>query len=207
MDCPLCKNDLNLKIDTHYFHCTQCEALVKDRELWPDTSAEKERYLTHNNDVNDINYQNFTSPITNYILNNFKPHHSGLDFGSGTGPVISEMLKKQDYQIRQYDPYFANHPEVLEETYDYIFACEVVEHFYHPQEEFRRLRKMLKPGGALIMMTHLYSEEIPFESWYYRKDPTHVFIYTEPTFEFIRKKFDFKCLAIEKRLVVLKVDD
>ena len=31
-------------------------------------------------------------PITTYVLENFLPAHKGLDFGSGTGPVISSML-------------------------------------------------------------------------------------------------------------------
>ena len=207
MNCPLCHNYLNLRIDKEFFHCTRCRALVKDRVLLLSTSAEKERYLAHNNDLNDINYQTFTSPITQFILKNFQPHHIGLDFGAGSGPVISEMLKKQAYQVKQYDPYFSNNPDLLEKRYDYIFACEVVEHFYHPKKEFKKLRKMLRPGGALVLMTHLYSDQILFKNWYYRKDPTHVFIYTGPTFNYIRKEFGFKNLEIQERLIILTVGE
>lgn len=207
MDCPLCNNYLNLKIDREYFHCTLCRALVKDRQLFPKPSEEKKKYLEHNNDVNDLRYQAFTMPITQYILQNFSPEQQGLDFGSGTGPVISKMLEEQNYNVRQYDPYFANVPELLKERYDFIFACEVAEHFYYPEKEFQRLRTMLKPGGELILMTLIYSDTIHFQNWHYRKDPTHVFIYTEPTFQYIKDRFYFKSVEIQKRLIVLKANE
>ena len=203
MKCPLCKNDLGLKIDRQYFQCINCMGMVRDERLALDASAERERYLTHNNDVNDPRYQKFTSPISDYILQHFQTGDKGLDFGSGTGPVISEVLRKYKYNVQQYDPFFANNPALLEQEYNYIFACEVVEHFHDPKKEFQRLKTMLKPGGALILMTLLYSENISFDDWHYRKDPTHVFIYTEFTFNYIRNLFSFKDLKIQDRLVIL----
>jgi len=100
--------------------------------------------MTHNNDVNDSGYHKFVSPIVNAVLNDFLPEHKGLDFGAGTGPVISKLLTDRNYQIKQYDPYFFNLPELLQKKYDYIVCCEVIEHFYDPDKEFQLLKSLLK---------------------------------------------------------------
>lgn len=204
MICTLCTTSLTNKIDEEYYDCPLCRALVKDSSLYFDEENEKLRYLTHNNDVNDIRYQEFTSPITNYILANYSKEHHGLDFGCGTGPVISKMLQESGYRVLKYDPYFARHPENLERRYDFIAACEVVEHFYEPRKEFRKLHELLNPHGSLAIMTLLYNDELDFKTWYYRKDPTHVFIYRKETFDYICRVYGFKECFVEKRLIVLK---
>lgn len=203
MQCTLCEAPLPIKLDEEYYECGRCHALLKDERFYPSRERERDFYLTHNNDVNDPRYQKFTAPISGYVLKHFGPDDRGLDFGSGTGPVISKVLKDHQYQIQQYDPYFANHPEVLTEKYDYIVSCEVIEHFYHPRKEFTRLRKMLNPRGQLICMTSLYHPGIVFSGWRYRKDPTHVIIYQQATVEYIAEAFDFKSVAVSgKRRVV-----
>ena len=125
MICTLCNSTLINKKDEFYYDCNTCKAIVKDKKYHLTASEEKERYETHNNDVNDIRYQNFTSPITNYVMEKFSSEHKGLDFGSGTGPVISSMLEKEGYNITQYDPFFAPDKSALETMYDYIVSCEV----------------------------------------------------------------------------------
>ena len=204
MQCTLCSTQLQEKIDAEYYDCSVCRALVKDTTLYPNEENEKLRYLTHNNDVNDPGYQKFTSPITNYILEHYSKDHLGLDFGSGTGPVISKMLEESGYHILQYDPYFANYPENLEQTYDYLAVCEVAEHFYDPRKEFKRLHGLLNENGSLVIMTHLFEDGLDFKTWYYRNDPTHVFIYRKETFAYICKEFGFSEFLVEKRLIVLK---
>lgn len=204
MICPLCQNLLSKEKDPEYYECGTCKALVKKKELWPDSIYEKSRYLEHNNDVTDERYQKFTSPITSYILKKFSSLDKGLDFGSGTGPVISSMLEQHNYIVKKYDPYFANFPDLLNQKYDYVFACEVVEHFYNPRAEFLKLKSLLKSGGALILMTLLYNDDLDFKNWRYRMDPTHVFIYQKETFQFIKESMGFNKLNIEQRLIVLE---
>lgn len=204
MLCPLCHTELINQKDFDYFDCSHCKALVKKPNLYLSQVEEKERYLAHDNDVDDLRYQHFTSPITNYILSHFTKQHKGLDYGSGTAPVISKMLDGHDFNIKQYDPYFSKDTAAFEQTYNYIIACEVVEHFYHPSTEFNHLKSLLKPEGHLIIMTHLYDDKIDFKNWYYRNDPTHVFIYRNATFHYIKNQFEFKELQIEGRLIVLR---
>lgn len=164
---------------------------------------EKKRYETHNNDPEDEGYRQFVAPIVNAIKKGFAPHHLGLDFGAGTGPVITHVLQQSGYHVNLYDPFFWRHPEHLKLTYDYIACCEVIEHFHNPEKEFGLLRSLLTPNGALYCMTALYNDEIDFENWYYKNDPTHVFFYHRKTVEWIKKQFSFSEAVIHDRLIQL----
>jgi cyclopropane fatty-acyl-phospholipid synthase-like methyltransferase len=99
--------------------------------------------------------------------------------------------------------FYAPDSHVLEQKYDFITACEVVEHFHYPEKEFRLLRSLLKPGGTLYIMTNMITKPERFQNWYYRRDPTHVFFYTPDTFEYIREYFGFDGLTIDQRLIIL----
>lgn len=204
MNCTLCQTSLIEKVDAFYYRCSTCNAYVKDQKFWINSIDEKQHYAQHQNDINDLGYQNFTAPVTQTILELCSPNQLGLDFGCGTGPVITEQLKKQGYRIDLYDPYFYPETNYLHRSYDFIFSCEVVEHFYHPKDEFIQLKEILKTGGLLIIKTHLYTHKIDFAHWYYRKDTTHVFIYTYKTFEYIAAYLGFDLVSLEEKLIVLK---
>lgn len=165
---------------------------------------EKARYETHNNCPDDLRYQKFVSPIVNSIMNTFEPTAKGLDFGAGTGPVITKMLTDAGYSIELYDPFFHNNPDVLELKYDFIACCEVIEHFHHPYKEFTHLRSLLKPNGVLYCKTEIISENVDFEKWYYKNDPTHVFFYHNKSFHWIKTCLGFSSLNIQDREIELK---
>jgi 2-polyprenyl-3-methyl-5-hydroxy-6-metoxy-1,4-benzoquinol methylase len=204
MNCTLCESPLKLKQDDYYFRCSNCDALVKNSIFYVDANEEKATYEEHNNDVNDPRYQNFTSPITNYILENFSKNQLGLDYGCGTGPVISKQLEKSGFSLVLYDPFFYPDSNYLNSRYDFIFACEVFEHFHNPKQEIEKLLSLLKPQGELIIMTHLYDDSKYFQNWYYRKDYTHVFIYTEKTMLFIARKYNLEVIQMGERFQVLR---
>ncbi len=205
MKCTLCFYELNDSIDTGYYDCSHCRAIVKDPALMPPETEEKARYETHNNDVYDSRYQKFTMPVTRFVLDHFTPDHKGLDFGSGTGPVISKMLEDKGYTIDQYDPYFAPFPGKLKKKYHYIVACEVIEHFYAPGKEFDRLFDMLLPGGMLIAMTLVYDDQrMDFRKWGYRYDPTHVIFYRRDTIRYIASRYGVHLQHMDDRLIVFQ---
>ncbi len=203
--CPLCKNigELFYKYKKNLYHqCSNCQGIFIDKELILDHNAEKTRYEEHNNDVNDLNYQNFVSPITSGIMKDFTKSHKGLDFGAGTGPVISKVLEDNDFDIKKYDPFFHNYPDLIENTYDYIACCEVIEHFNDPKKEFILLKNLLNPSGKLYCMTDIYDKSIDFHKWYYRNDATHVFIYQRNTIQWIKEAIGFSKVTIDGRLVI-----
>jgi len=204
MNCPLCDTKLKLKKNAQFYDCSTCFALVKDAQLYLTPEEEKKHYEKHNNDVNNIGYQNFVSPVTEFILQHQKASDKGLDFGAGTGPVISKMLLDKGFTIEQYDLYFEPIEERLNSKYDYIVCSEVWEHFQRPNKELIQLSKMLNKNGCLIVMTLLYSNEIDFETWHYRLDVTHVFIYRKKTMEYIAEKFNLELELMTDRLIVFK---
>jgi SAM-dependent methyltransferase len=172
-----------------------------DPQCYLSKENERKRYQEHNNDIEDPEYQKFVGPIIRGVKQRFDKKHKGLDFGAGTGPVITKLLRDNGYTMELYDPFFCNNPGKLEETYDFIVCCEVMEHFHFPAKEFALLRSILKPNGALFCMTDIYFENIDFRTWYYKNDPTHVFFYHKNSLEWIQSEFKFSALKIEGRLI------
>lgn len=209
--CPLCQIPGNIFYEgppSQYLECPNCKALYVPAEFLPDPETEISRYRTHNNNVEDPNYQKFVSPIVNAVLRDFSPEkHKGLDFGAGTGPVITKLLKENGYNIAAYDPFFLDDQSLLRQHYDFIVACEVIEHFHYPEKEFLLLKDLLKKGGKLFCMTHIYDERIPFKNWYYKNDPTHVFIYRRNTFSIIQQRFGFSNIQIDGRLIIFSTSE
>lgn len=202
--CPLCFFPAKKIQNDDYHTCRRCGAIFLSKNKRLSFEEEKARYEKHNNDIQNVHYRKFVSPISSIILQEQKTKGIGLDFGSGTGPVVSAILKEKGYKIFQYDPFFANNKNLLKNEYDYIACCEVAEHFRNPRKEFQILKKLLKPGGSLYLMTDIYHASINFQNWNYRNDQTHIFIYRQKTFNYILKKFKFKTLKISDRLIVLK---
>ena len=200
--CPLCRDSGSSFYLEVFFECRTCKGIFRAPEYLPSWEDEKSRCEEHHNDVLDAKYQQFVSPITSSVLRDYQPESLGLDFGSGTGPVISKVLRDAGYSIKQYDPIFENIPEVLEHKYDFIACCEVIEHFHNPEKEFHLLKSLLKPGGHLYCMTHIYSPEINFDNWYYRRDKTHSFIYQAATLDWIKEMLEFEGLTVQGRLIV-----
>lgn len=199
--------------DEIYFICYTCGAYVKDIRLYVSYLEEKARYEKHNtryekhnNDVSDVHYQKFTSPITEAILLNHSKEELGLDYGCGTGPVISKQLIDRGFQVNLFDPFFYPDQDYLNYQYYYIFSCEVFEHFHQPKQEIQKLLKLLKPNGKLYIMTHLYDDKTDFINWYYRNDPTYVFIFTKKTFEYIASHYNLNIEKSTERLIILRKD-
>ena len=203
--CTLCSSDSSY-ISTFrgkkYYRCPRCRAVLMDPADHVTFSEEKERYDQHKNDVNDPGYQNFVRPMVEEIKKNHSSTAGGLDYGAGPGPVASFMLKESGYNnVNLYDPFYHKDSSVLKQKYDFIICSEVVEHFREPALEFEKLQSILLPKGSLFIMTEIYSEEIDFEQWHYKNDPTHVIFYSQETFFWIKSCYKFNYLAINKRLI------
>jgi hypothetical protein len=202
--CPLCDTlSPSFYHDTQrYCKCPACCGIFVIPEDLPQKYEEKQRYELHDTNTQDKGYRKFVAPITSRVLHDYTPEAKGLDYGAGTSAIISAVLEEHHYTIHNYDPYFHPNTQLLGQKYDYITSCEVIEHFYRPKEEFARLKNMLRNGGRLYLMTDIYDGR-DFGSWYYKNDPTHVFLYTKETFEWIAKRYGFQNLYIENRFVLL----
>ena len=203
--CPLCQNKSKQFYKDEFFECVCCGGIFRPKEKLLDNEKEKQRYESHTNDSSDLGYQNFVLPITSSVLNEYKKDDIGLDFGCGKDSSIVKVLRQNEYKIFEYDPYFFNDKKLLEKKYDYITSCEVIEHFYNPKKEFELLKSLLKDDGSLYLMTGIYRQNIDFSKWWYKNDLTHVFIYKEETFQWIKEEFGFKDLEIKENLIRFKL--
>lgn len=205
--CTLCGSDahpFSRVRERDYFECDRCRAIIMDPSFYVTKEEEMYRYETHDNDVEDPRYQNFVSPLVNEVSNDYSPVSSGLDYGSGTGPVAAKLLRDAGYEITTYDPFFERNPAAFQGNYDFIISSEVVEHFHKPAKEFRLLKALLNPGGHLYCMTLRYSDDIDFENWHYAQDETHVIFYRQETAVWIQTNFRFSSLKLKERLIILK---
>jgi len=195
--------------ETFFTKCQDCQSVARSASSFLSHEQEKTRYLNHQNDINNKGYQDFVSPITNAVLSAFKPEqHEGLDYGCGTGPVISHILNANGFEMALYDPFFYPDESYLYKRYDFIACCEVMEHFYAPKAEFEKLRKLLKNGGKLYCKTALISNELTaeqFSNWYYKNDPTHVFFYSPKGLTYIKEANGFSDLSISEKLITFIV--
>ena len=70
--------------------------------------------------------------------------------------------------------------------------------------EIDRLTSMLNSNGTILIMTLLYHDELDFDTWFYKKDPTHVFLYRKETFEYIAKENKLEIDILTDRLIALR---
>ncbi len=187
-----------------YARCVSCCAVLVPSEYFISEAAEKARYDFHNNDSKNEGYLKYIQPIVSEVLNSYSPAALGLDFGSGPNSGVSFLLKNAGFMVDSYDPFFDNNQSKLQQKYDYVIACEVIEHFKQPAKEFELLSSLLKPNGKLILMTRIFTHEIDFSAWFYKNDATHVFFYAPETFEKIADTFNFNLIKIENRLIVFE---
>jgi hypothetical protein len=203
-NCPLCngKGIPFYKDLKHLFYeCADCQGIFRDKSQLLDPDQEKERYLHHVSNIDDEGYYKFVSPIINEVKTHDHNGNTGLDYGCGHTPVLSELLRKEHYDMEIFDAVFFPETSVLKRQYHFIVCCEVMEHFYQPSKDFKLLYECLAQGGKLICKTHLFETGMDFGQWYYKNDPSHVFIYQFRTIVWVKDHFQFKDVKIEDRLI------
>ena len=203
--CPLCASLKNRPYaDGRYHNCENCQGLFLPAHNLPKSEEEKKRYDLHTSTLKDAGYHEYIKPLIHAIFRCQNIGEKCLDFGSGPNSVLSSTLKSAGFSVYQYDPFYQNDLTVLQQQYDFIVACEVVEHFHFPKREFNRLSQtLLKQNGLLYIMTQTFSgSEDDFRNWHYRRDITHVFIYRNETMQWIHQHFSFKELSAEGRVFV-----
>lgn len=200
-----------------YRRCEHCEGVFVVPSEHLSAADEAAFYNLHDNSSSDSRYRNYLSPVLEMawkaIATNSEARGAGaraLDFGSGPlepdeESVVCEFFRERGFVADAYDPYFR--PAALESAgYDVIVACEVVEHFRDPASEFEKLTALVRGGGLLVIQTEFFPGLEKFDSWYYRRDPTHVVFYAPKTFDVLAARFGFVVSEMQdgKRVVLRK---
>lgn len=187
--CPLCLDARPQASETVHgrmlLDCPVCRLLYVHPAHHLDAERERAHYGLHQNHPSDAGYRRFLSRVAQPVLSRVVRGATGLDYGCGPGPTLSVMLEESGLKVHDYDPFFAPDVRALERDYDFVTCTEVVEHFSRPRLEFERLRRLLRPGGLLAVMTEVLQPDRDVATWGYARDPTHVCFYRWETFEWI----------------------
>ncbi len=146
-----------------------------------------------------------------YILSQVQPsNHSVLDLGCSSGFIGHEIKKRfPKIKVTGIDNNLADitkAKKVLDEAFladldnfqessisgkfDLIILADIIEHLTHPQKLLRRLKKLLNPGGRILLSIPNFSHYSIINSllkhnWHYHKsgllDKTHVHFYNYRT--------------------------
>lgn len=195
--CIICKEETETIIDSQirvtHSHCKNCGFIYKNKEFHLNLDTEFENYKMHNNSFQSEGYVNIFINLLNDYIKPLNITGKVLEFGSGPGPVLKELLLREGYDVFDFDPFFNKNLKYLKHKYQLITSTEVVEHFTDPLKEFKHLSGLLEKDGYLLLMTRLRTMEADeFITWWYRRDLTHIAFYSIKTFEEIAKLFKLK---------------
>ena len=186
-----------------YFQCLTCSLVFVDPDQFLSKKDEKTIYDFHQNSMDDKGYKRFLSRMIVPMQEGLPRNGYGLDFGSGPGPVLSEMFKEAGFSMALYDRFYAPDLKVFKKQYDFITATEVVEHLHDPGKELKRLWACLKPGGRMGIMTKLVIDKKVFASWHYKRDLTHVCFFSKTTFKWLAYRLRADLVFAAKDVVLL----
>lgn len=208
--CMICQSNVqevvDHQLDTTFFHCPVCEFVYQEPASHVNKEKEKEQYDFHENSFENEGYVNYLRTFLKTHVLPLNKTGIALDFGSGPGPVLYELMKEYFDQVYHYDPFYHPSEDFKKHTYDVVTSTEVVEHFTDPIKEFTRLKELLKDDGYLVVMTNFRTMDMDqFLHWWYRRDTTHISFYHVKTFEKIADKIGFKIVSQnEKNVIILK---
>ena len=208
--CPLCDSksttsfsmDTNEEKDRAFRHCTNCDLMFVPSCFHLDKTAQRKRYMEHNNDPDDGRYRAFLSRLIDSLSPNLCLNMVGLDYGAGPGPALAVMMRESGYDIRLYDPFFYPDKSVLDKSYDFITCTETVEHMSNPIQDLCVLDRILRPSGWLGIMTGMLDSWDDFPGWYYNRDPTHICFYSKKTMKWIGRRFSWQLLYPRQNVVL-----
>lgn len=203
MNCLICgsttKTEYDKQLKADYYRCN-CGFIFKSRII--DGQEEYDHYAKHNNTMENTGYVDMFKKLLSKVEAYIKPDKM-LDYGCGPGPVLAELLKNEGCFVKTYDKYFEHDIDFSEYQYSTIFMTEVIEHMDEPLKELTRLRNLLSEDGHLIIQTMFIQE--PYDSWWYRRDYSHISFFNVDVFEFIAKKIGFTILYTDNiSIIVLK---
>lgn len=207
--CPLCNclivNVFHQDKKREYFCCSECQLVFVPPQQQLSLTEEKAIYDLHENNPTDPGYRRFLSRILIPLLENIPNNASGLDYGCGPTPLLAQLLSDAGHRMQVFDPFYADHPEVLNQCFDFITCTEVAEHFRQPGTEFKRLFSLLKPGGYLAIMTKRVIDAEAFSGWHYKNDPTHICFFSEASLKWLAKQYNCHVTFILNDIAIFKI--
>lgn len=210
--CPVCGHLCSLchtqrrgdELVREFFSCPHCMAIHVPKRFHLSAALEKAEYDKHQNLPGDEGYRRFLSRMFEPLIHRVAAPAAGLDFGCGPGPVLTSMLEEAGYHMARYDLYYYPDEQVLEQSYDFITATEVVEHLADPVAVLDRLWGRLRPGGVLGLMTKRVIDDAAFQTWHYKNDPTHITFFHASSMQWLAERWQSECELVGTDVVFFR---
>lgn len=206
--CPLCSsNQTQFYFEDKkrsYLQCARCELVFVPKAQRLDAVSEKAHYDQHDNNPNDPGYRLFLSRLASPLIERIRSDAQGLDFGCGPGPALAHMLREAGHRVALYDIYYQPDASVLEQTYDFVTATEVIEHLANPKIIWAQWLNLVKPGGWIGIMTKQVIDLDAFSCWHYKSDPTHVSFFSRATFRYLAERDTLELEFIGNDVILLR---
>ena len=184
--------------------CLNCDFVFVPSQYHLSEFEERKRYDTHNNNPDDPRYRQFLSQLTEPLNEIISSDSYGLDFGCGPGPTLSLMMQEKGHQMDLYDKFYAKNQSVFKKSFDFITLTEVLEHLSDPVFELERLASILKSKGILAVMTQTLTQDIDFDSWYYKNDPSHIGFYNDKSLTGLASLLELEITQFSDRVIFFK---
>ncbi|BFM07475.1 class I SAM-dependent methyltransferase [Halioxenophilus aromaticivorans] len=181
-----------------------CQLVCVPSDYWLSSSQERVEYDLHENDLSDAGYRRFLSRIFNPVQKLLPDSASGLDFGCGPAPALADMFSSAGHSMALYDKFYADDKSVLEASYDFVTASEVVEHLQQPKDTLIQLWQCVRPGGYLAIMTKRWISQERFANWHYKNDPTHVVFFHLVTFMWLAAHLNGRLTVWSDDVVIMR---
>lgn len=208
--CRICgastKHIEDKEIKVTYSLCDQCGFIYKNVDHHLNWELELKEYENHNNSFESKGYVLMFENLIDDFIRPLNVSGKVLDYGSGPGPVLKELLLQAGFETYDYDPFFNPNKQYLDHKYNLITVTEVVEHFFTPLNEFRHIKSLLNEDGYLVIMTKLNPPSVnEFLKSSYRRERTHVSFYALKTIQYIAEIFNLEFIRHNnKNIIVLK---
>ncbi len=210
MTCIICGNSVRNLNDSQmkviYDVCEECGFVYKQPKYHISNEKEFEEYSKHNNSFEVKGYVDMFRNLIDEFIKPLDISGKGLEFGSGPGPVLKELLIQLGFHMFDYDPYFNPNEEYMNHNYELITSTEVIEHLANPKNVFSHLKSLLSKNGYLVLMTNFNTfNDKDFLTWWYRRDKTHISFYRLKTLEYLADLNQLEVVTHNnKNIIVLK---
>ena len=115
-----------------------------------------------------------------------------LDYGGGHGALANMLVTSGCDDVWAYEPYSQGPaPEKVrwvtslerlpDSHFDWVFMIEVIEHLRHPVESLKGIRRIMSPGGKLVITTPNAKglrARLDGYRWREAQNPTHLNLFT-----------------------------
>jgi hypothetical protein len=193
--------DTTIAGEIFYYECESCLSLETQVPIWLEKA-----YADSNLSSLDVGAAQRVLVSHAFILLFAKIFKVGtiLDFGGGDGLLCRllrdrgvEAFTQDQYSAPTYAPVFRGS---LEKHYDLITAFEVLEHL--PQPSTTLVKLFAAKPRFIVASTEQYSGQD--ETWWYLKNPQHVFFYSQQAFRFLAEHHGYAYYQVNGRHIFAK---